>query len=33
MAAVPYIWFRGKRMTAAFRDAILAAVTVTLPYA
>lgn len=25
MAAVPYIWFRGKRMTPAFRDAILAA--------
>lgn len=25
MADVPYIWFRGKRMTPAFRDAILAA--------
>ena len=25
MADVPYIWFRGKRMTRAFRDAILAA--------
>ena len=25
MAAVPYIYFRGRRMTAAFRDSILAA--------